>query len=847
MENSLLFHSHRLSRTAARLLFKALLAEQQESPGPFLFTIISVVIGIAVVVGVEIANQSALAEFERASSLNSGLATHRIVGGTFGLDEQMFAQIKLKAGLRNATPIVQSAVRINGNPETFQLIGIDPLNDFRVRGNGLLRIPYSQLSDTSWPIYVSDLEVWPIGTALTLHYNSRIQEFIVAGSIRSKTNETSSFDNLLITDIVWAQEFLAQSGKLSHIDLQIHSNAEIDKISSVLHPTARLVDMEARNNSQVEMTRAFRTNLKALSLLTLLVAAFLIYSSVSFQIARRRILLSQLRAVGFTAREITRTLCIEIGIIALTGSAVGILLGIFLAFGILELITATVDALYFELDRGPLEVAFDTIVHALLLGFAGTAIAGGVPLWEASRVTVQDLSRRSNEEKAMKKFSRLILPIAVMCMLLGSMILLFPSFSLEIAFVGLFLLSIGMAACVPWLVGQTCKFLLLVTGKVFDLNAKMAIRNIHSHLSRTGVAIAALSMAVCTSLGVAVMIDSFRFSVDRWVNNYLRADVYISSAVADAPFLSLDFQSDLGKIKGVQAIGFSRRLSVHSEFGMHDMLAINTDNLGFKAFMIKQPQKANLWKSFNDPQAVLISESLANHHRLAVGNEIVLPTSSGPIGFVVVGIYYDYTSEHGVVTMAWKNYAQHFTDTRVSSAGVYLEQGASINDVDGQIRRLDSAPSKIFIRSNSELRSVTLSIFDRTFRVTEVLRWLTLFVAIAGLAFSLITLQIERTKLNSTLMAIGFNHSKLAVQILAECSVTGLFVGLFAIPIGLILAFSLMDVINVRSFGWTVSKLVDPLLLMQAVLMSVAAAAISSVYPIIRMWKTPILAGLNHD
>ena len=129
---------------ATGLLLKIFLREQRKSPGPFLLTLFSVALGVTAIVAVDITSHSALSEFERANRLSSGLATHQVIGDVRGLDENIYARIKLDGRFPNSAPIVQAEVLVNQEDRTWQLLGIDPLSDYRIRESGLMGDEYTQ-------------------------------------------------------------------------------------------------------------------------------------------------------------------------------------------------------------------------------------------------------------------------------------------------------------------------------------------------------------------------------------------------------------------------------------------------------------------------------------------------------------------------------------------------------------------------------------------------------------------------------------------------------------------------------------------------------------------------------
>ena len=59
----------------------------------------------------------------------------------------------------------------------------------------------------------------------------------------------------------------------------------------------------------------------------------------------------------------------------------------------------------------------------------------------------------------------------------------------------------------------------------------------------------------------------------------------------------------------------------------------------------------------------------------------------------------------------------------------------------------------------------------------------------------------------------------------------GCAAALFAQPLGIVMAWLLTDVVNREAFGWTLSFRVSPQILLEAMLMAVLAALLSTVWP----------------
>lgn len=830
-----------------RVIIKALFRELLTHPWQLVLTLFSIAAGVSVVVGVDIANQAALTEFERANRTVDGVATHRVTGGARGVDESVFRQIKVDARIREAAPVVSAEVEIEGQPGTFRLLGIDPLSDFRIRN---LQLSASQDTDqkvSPWPLYVPDVLIGETKEQLILRSGGRSQTFNIAGHLDSTSAPSASLSRLIVTDIAWAQSFLDRAGRLDHIELKLAPEFDRAWLESMLPDSTRLIDVELFNNARSDMTRAFRINLTALSLLALVIAMFLIYSTISFQVVRRRPIFALLKATGVTNAELAMLVIAELTVVGIIGTLFGLLFGAILANGLGAMVSQTINALYYSLIEPAHTATWSTIVKAALLGLGATLFASALPVIAASRTTVRGSLLRSAEETSARKLSVWSLPLAIVLILAGVALLLLSKKSLVLGFSGLFMLILSLASATPWVVRQLCRIVTIPNLRVLGLVPKMALNNVTAHLSRTAIAVAALSVAVSATLGVGLMIDSFRFSVEEWLEEYLRSDIYLTSEAVGQKFLSPAFLRALDNLDGVTTLSTGRRRTLAAEDGPLTLFTLQTSKDGFAGFQIKQGLEGDLWQRFHQQGEVLVSEPLARRRDLLPGNQIILPTDRGDIGFTIAAVYYDYSSDQGLVTMDRETYRKHFDDVLISSAAVTIKDGVQIDAIMAQIRRLSGAPEALFLRSNRGLRQASLDVFDQTFQVTEVLRWLAIIVAVVGIVSALVALQLERGREYAVLKAIGFSRLQLGTQILIETGVTGFFAGLMAIPMGIALAVCLIEVINVRSFGWSMQTVIDGGLIGQSMLLAVVAATLAGVYPTIRLWRSELANGLRNE
>jgi putative ABC transport system permease protein len=163
------------------------------------------------------------------------------------------------------------------------------------------------------------------------------------------------------------------------------------------------------------------------------------------------------------------------------------------------------------------------------------------------------------------------------------------------------------------------------------------------------------------------------------------------------------------------------------------------------------------------------------------------------------------------------------------------------------LRRAAGPDQDVLIRSNRALREGSLEVFDRTFAVTVVLRFLATVVAFVGVLSALMALGFERARELAMLRAQGFTPGQVWGLVVGQSGLMGVAAGLFAIPVGLVLALLLVFVINQRSFGWTLQLEVAPAILVQAVGLAVAAALMASLAPAHRIAHQPLPAALRDE
>lgn len=816
--------------------------------------VIGIAIGVAVVVAVDLANESARRAFSVSLEHVSGRATHQVVGGPTGVDERLYARLRL-AGVRDAAPLVEAY--LTAGTETLHLLGIDPFAESGIRGHlgavesdAIVRLLTEPGTALLAAPTTGRLGLGP-GDRLQVDVGGRAHTLVLVGLLEAEN--PAAIEGVLVADISTAQEITRTRGRLSAIDLVLPQGQTGERlrrrIEDLLPPEATLVRAAGRSETLAQMTRAFRTNLTAMSLLALVVGSFLIYNTMTFAVLQRRALLGVLRALGVTRGEVFRLVLGEAFAIGLAGTLLGLALGAALGLGLVRLVTRTMTDLYFVITVRDTGLAIAPFAKGLVLGLAATLAATLPAAFEAAATAPRLALLRSTLETRVRRASPR-LAAAGLAMIGASLLVLgLAERGLFVGFVALFLLILGLTLLVPLAVAAMVRLAEPLARRA-GIVVRLAIRAIAASLSRTGVAIAALMLAVATVVGVGVMIGSFRTSVETWLDSTLQADLYVAVPAASSQrmpgHLDPAVVAGVRALAGIETVVAARYVTLESEGRLTELLALDFPDAWRAPYRFRDAAP-DAWAEFAAGRAVLVTEPYAYRNRIGVGDSVALRTREGARAFRVAGVLHDYSSENGLVVLSHALYRGLYDDPHYSALRLYLAPDADATAVADAVRRLAAGVQAVQVRSNRELRALSLAIFDRTFTITEVLRLLAVVVAFVGTLSALMALELERAREYAVLRAVGLTPGQVGRMVGAQTALMGLAAGVLAVPVGLALAAMLIGVINRRAFGWSMEMLVPAGVLAGAIGLAVAAAVAAGLYPAWRLARALPAQGLREE
>jgi putative ABC transport system permease protein len=850
-----------------RLFFWHVVRHLRRHPLLALLNVLSVALGIAVYLAIQIANHSANRSFAAGIDLVAGKSHLEIRGD---VDETLWPRVAVQSGIKAVTGIVEGVITFPDWPgEYLRVIGVDlfsgePFRTFEV-GAGGKGPPLEQWMGGSGALALTAQFArqhgLKVGDELRVFVNSELRKVTVAVLLDGGDAPGAAQPRFAVMDIGWAQELFGKQGRLSSLQLLLEKPADAavvaERLNSILPPGLRAEPPRQRSFQIQNMLSAFQLNLTALSMVSLLVGVFLIYNTISASVARRRVEIGILRAIGTTRWEVRSLFLGEAAVLGACGLAIGSVGGVLLAQLLTGTVAKTVSSLYVLLSIDRSWLSPWQFVTAATFGFGAVLIGAWRPADEAARIDpVSALSLGAHAEVAVARAPRwgwcgvgaLVIAVvsAIVALQVGP-----PVWS----FVAAFFILIGFALFSPattWRCGSLAGQIQGV-GSVWRLAADHLRQSIH----RNAVTVAALAAAIAMMIGLTVMIFSFRDSVDAWINRGIVADLFIAPASnetigleAAVPPAAIAWLKARSEISGVDTF---REMECTFTFQNQQPPVRQSARLA----VIEGEYRRNLTFVGGDADrkmarvmaghCVAVTEPFARKFHVREGDRLSMQTPRGPAEFEIAGVYSDYTRDQGVILMERSNFAAWWNDPTVQSLAVYLRAGAAWETLADAFRAQFSREGEFVIYSNGALRSRILTIFDQTFAVTYILRTVAILVAITGIFLSVTTLVAEREREIGVLRAIGASRGQVQGLLMTEAGMIGAVAAFLGVVSGLVLALALTWVVNPAFFGWTITLQVPWGSVLATPLWIIPAALVAAWYPAWRASQNPIATAVREE
>ncbi len=803
--------------------------EWRAHPGRGLTGILAIAIGVALGFAVHLVNQTALASFDRAVASVGGAADVQVHAVTpSGFAEALYPRLAAAPGVAAVSPVVElsasyGAVAVPGSPGNVRitLLGLDPLRAMAVTP-GLIGVapsggPGGGGLDAD-AMFVSKAALaamkQPVGAVVTLTAGGKPARFRIAGVLAGAGDDAL----LAVVDIAEAQWRFGQLGRLQRLDVKLADGADAQALQALLPLDAQLVTPDNSEARSGALSRAYRVNLEMLAMVALLTGGFLVYSAQSLSVARRRPQFALLRVLGLEQRDLTRQIVLEGAAVGLAGAALGILLGQGLAALTLRLLGGDLGGGYFRQGAATLGFAPWAALAFTGLGVAVAVASSWVPAREAATakpaVALKAGGDAGDPRTAPRTAPALLLLAAGGLAALGP-----PLWGLPL---------LGYAAMALLLAGGVAAMPALARALITPLQAlrlppalDLAAKRLWGAPNAAAVALCGIVASTSLMVAMAVMVTSFRGSVEDWLTAVLPADVYLHVEGAEAGGLDGQAQARLAATPGVKGVQFVRQMPLRMAADKPAVVLSGQHDPAGSLALIGRRQAVPAGAT-----AAWISEPMAWLYDLEAGDTLILPLPGAPKLFVA-GVWRDYARQFGAIALADADFVRLTGDATKTEGAVTLAPGAQPQAVIAAMkaRMPPGLAGQTLFGEPAEMRRMALSMFDRSFAITYALEAIAVVIGLAGVAATFSAQTLARTREFGMLRHIGVTRRQIGLMLAAEGALLGLVGGIAGIALGLAMAQVLIHVVNPQSFHWTMDTQMPWRLLLSLVPALVAAAA----------------------
>jgi putative ABC transport system permease protein len=793
-----------------RLLRWFLASEWRAHPVRGLVAIVAIALGVALGFAIHLINAAAFNEFSAAVKSLSGQSDLQVHGTQRFFDESIYPVLARHEGVAVASPVLEVDAALADRKATLKILGIDVFRAMAVTPD-LTGVPTQDNSlDTMADdaIFLSPAAMeWlnvKTGDGLQLRSGTAPITLRVAGGI----SHARSGQRIAVMDIGAAQWRFGRVGQLSVIDLKLAQGVDRATFKQALAKELQgrflVTETEDQEARSANMSRAYRVNLNVLALVALFTGAFLVFSTQAMSVIRRRSEFALLRVVGVTRRQLMLQILIEGLLLGAIGSLLGIAGGYALASAVLRVFGGDLGGGYFP---GVTPTAHFQPLAAFVLFVAGTGVAllgSAAPAWEAARAKPAQALKSGAEDVAL---SKLATPWpALACLVLGTIFAqLPPVFELPLfGYLAVALLLIGGIALMPRFAAVLFS---AISRGVHPRNTVVALASarLANAPNQASIALGGVLSSFSLMVAMAIMVASFRVSVDDWLSQILPADLYLRSTVgSDTGAMKPAEQKTIADVEGIARIDFLRtsQVTLDPDRPSITLIArpIDAANPGKILPLIGDALPASQLPANTTP--IWVSEAMLDLYRYRVGMHVKLPLQGQAHDCIVAGVWRDYARQSGAIQMRLQDYRTFTGDLDVTDAGIWLRPGATAAEVIERLRRLPFGAVLDFAQPG-DIRAISLKIFDRSFAVTYLLELVAMVIGLFGVATTFSAQTLARAKEFGMLRHIGVTRRQILGVLALEgglLTVAGIAVG-FALgwAISLILVF----VVNPQSFHWS--------------------------------------------
>jgi len=753
-------------------------------------SVLGIALGVALGYGVHLVNRAAVGELAASVRELAGEADLEVRGGRGGFAESLYPQIARLPGIALAAPRLELDAGIAGAERTIRVIGVDVLRESGLHPQQESRAALLQPDKVFLSPAAAHLAA---GDKLRLRVGQKTVELEVAGIVQMKGIAA-------IADIATVQWRLDRLGELNRLDLRLARGADREdvrrRIAALLPPGVFVSSIDSLEEASGYPSRAYRVNLNVLAMVALFTGGFLVFSAQALEVARRRGEHALLRVLGLKRSEVSRLVLLEAAALGSAGALAGIGLGFALAVAAARTIGVDLGTGTFSGVLPQVDFSVPAALVYFLCGVIVAVLGAVLPALDAAGRPPARALKAGDDQSMFERVAPAWPGLALIAAGAG-LAQLGPVRGLPLfGYAAIACLLIGSIALMPWVSEHVFELLKFVkTKNVWFL---LAVSQLRGAPGQSAVSLAAIVASFSLMAAMAVMVASFRQSVDGWLDTVLPAELYLRTPAGDTGYLEPGLEERVRALPQVARADFlrSERIALDPSRPAVALVARDRVAKSFPAVGKTYERRAG------DPPAVWVSEAVFDLFSFSPGQNFDLPINGKNQKLVISGVFRDYARQHGAIFIDRADFIALTGDRRASDAALWLSPGTSVAQAMEAIRALPGG-AQLEMAQPGEIRRLSLRIFDRSFAITYAMEAVAMLVGLFGLSSSLGAIVLARRRELGVLRHLGVTRGQIAAMLAAEGGLLAALGAAAGLAAGGAISLILVHVVNRQSFNWS--------------------------------------------